>query len=445
MTASWFSGNLVWRLAVAVALLVWLTMPAARAQDAQVSKESAACLKCHDKPALDMKLGDGKKLSLAVSAKAYLASAHKDQDCTDCHSALDEKDHGRPGYESALNSRRELTQSMQDSCTDCHKKKVKLYGDSIHATLARQGNQKAPLCADCHDAHTQPLGKAAMLALDKSPCMSCHEAVSKAYAMDIHGVGGAMKGKKTPICADCHFAHDVQAASLGEGLRDACMKCHQQTVVQHKQWLPNARLHFEANACAVCHAPGGARRVNLRLYDASNKTQLREKSGVPRFAQRARAGDVTSMGLDERALFSLLTEFSQDRGLPGSTVLRGRLELRDGLDAHRMVERAKAVSRCDSCHSSGAEPFQSVVVSIAGPDGRPLRHGVQKDVLSSMAALASVRGFYAIGSTRIESLDWLLAIAVGGSLAGVIGHMTARRIFRSVRERRAAAGGAARA
>jgi hypothetical protein len=123
-------------------------------------------------------------------------------------------------------------------------------------------------------------------------------------------------------------------------------------------------------------------------------------------------------------------------------VLRGRLEVREGVQAHQLARKADAVRDCDSCHSAGAEPFQSVVISIAGPDGRPLRHGVQKGVLTSLAALQSVRGFYAIGSTRIRLLDWLLVLVVGGSLAGALTHMAIRRLSRGVRERRKSGGAA---
>lgn len=425
-------------VAIAQALMLW-AVAGARAQDAQGSKETTACLKCHDRPDLAKTLGNGETLSLAVAAKAYRASAHKAQDCTDCHAGLDDKRHGKPGQENPLGSRRELTRSMQDSCADCHKQKVRQYGDSIHATLAKEGNDKAPLCTDCHDAHAQPPGKTASR-LDRSPCTACHETVAKAYAQDVHGVDAVMKGKRSPNCVDCHLAHDVQVASLGERMRDTCLACHAQTVALHGQWLPNARLHVESSSCAVCHAPGVARRVNLRLYDAANKTPLREKSGQPMFTERVRARDSGAIGLDERALFSLLAQFSQDRGVPGGAMLRGRLEVREGLAAHRMVDKSRAVSRCDSCHSRGAEPFQSVVVSIARADGRPLRHAVHKEVLGSLTAMQSVRSFYAVGSTRIALLDWVLALAVGGSLAGVGAHLTMRRLFARSRARRAAVG-----
>jgi len=411
---------------------------AARAGDGELSKDSAACMKCHDKPGIVKKLGDGTTLGLSISTHDYLASRHKEQDCTDCHGDVDDKDHGKPGHETALANRRELTKSMQGSCADCHKKKVKQYDDGIHAALAKAGDAKAPLCADCHNPHTQRDVKL-VTPIDQTPCASCHKAIFEAYAKDVHGLERVAKGKAAPICADCHQAHDVKAASLGDGPKDACLGCHKEALAQHKDWLPNAALHFDAISCPVCHAPTAQRRVNLRLYDGATRTQLREKSGVPQFTQRATSGDAASLGLDERALFALLTQFGQDGKTPGSVVLRGRLEVSQGVQAHQMAEKEQALKDCDTCHAKGAEAFQSVVVSIAGPDGRPLRHGVQAEVLNSLSSMQSVRGFYAIGSTRIKVLDWLLLLAAGGSLAAVLGHMTIRRLFKGVRERRAAA------
>ena len=415
-------------------LLILFPRPAFAADD-EFSKESLACLKCHEKPDLAKKLEDGKTLSLHVSAKDYQASMHKKQDCTDCHSNLDDKTHGK--VKAPMENRRELMAAMQESCRDCHKKKFKQYDDGIHAALIKAGNDKAPLCANCHNAHTQ--GSVKLLTpIDQTPCATCHDKIFEAYRADVHGLERIAKGKKAPICADCHQAHDVTAASLGEGIKDTCIGCHKDAVAKHKDWLPNTELHFDAISCPACHAPTAQRRVNLRLVDGSTQKQLREKTGVPQFALRASDADSANLGLDERALMSLLTQFGQDGGPNGKVMVRGRLEVKSGVQAHQLSEKEKALKDCDTCHKAGAEPFQSVSITIAGADGRPLRHAVQKDVLSSLTALESVRGFYAIGSTRIKLLDWLLLLAVTGSIAGALGHMTVKRLFKGTRERRAA-------
>jgi len=431
-------------IAALTGLVLAVAAPAAGAADDELSKDTLACLKCHDKPDLLKKTGDGKTLSLSVSAKDYAASMHKKQDCTDCHSQLDDKTHGKPGNETPLKSRRDLTKAMQDTCRDCHKKTQKVYDDSLHAALVKDGSDKAPLCADCHNAHTQASVKL-VAPIDKVPCASCHDRIFAAYKQDVHGLERVAKGKEAPICADCHKSHGVQAASLGDGAKDSCLSCHKQALAQHKDWLPNAGLHFEAISCAACHAPNAQRRVNLRLYDGATQAQLREKAGVPQFVQRAKAGDSASLGLDERALFGVLAQFNQDKGSSTKVVVRGRLEVRDGLQAHQLAEKEKALKDCDTCHSEGAEAFQSVVLSIAGPDGRPLRHEVRKDVLNSLNTLESVRGFYAIGSTRIKLLDWLLALAVVGSIGGCLAHLTMKRMTKGLRERLAAEAAAASA
>jgi hypothetical protein len=104
------------------------------------------------------------------------------------------------------------------------------------------------------------------------------------------------------------------------------------------------------------------------------------------------------------------------------------------VQAHQISEKERAIKDCAFCHQAGATPFQSVTVTIAGPDGRPLRHGVDKEVLSSLTSMKSVRGFYAIGSTRIKWLDYLLVLVVLGAASVPLGHMVVKRMFKRVRE-----------
>ena len=432
------AGALRLWLLLALPLLMWLGLAAAvHAEEASFSDESQACLKCHGKPDIaPKKLEDGHTLSMHVRGKDYLAARHVKQDCTDCHSGVDEPDHGKKP--TPLASVRALRESMQETCRDCHKKRFKQFEDSIHATLLAKGDAKAPLCASCHDAHYQHDVKVAQ-PIDKTSCGSCHEKIFKAYTADVHGLARQSKGKESPICADCHQSHAIQAASLGDGPRDACLNCHKKTAADHARWLPNTALHFEAISCVVCHAPDAERRVNLRLFDGGSDKQLREKTGVPQFVSRVKAQDAAGAGLDGGDLSRLLDQFSRDAGMTGRVELRGRLEVRAGEHAHRLRPKDQALQACDTCHRAGAEPFSSVVLSIAGADGRAIKAGVQPEVLGSVQALESVRGFYALGSTRIRLLDVLLVLGVAASAAGCLAHMLARRAFRGERERRAAA------
>jgi hypothetical protein len=110
--------------------------------------------------------------------------------------------------------------------------------------------------------------------------------------------------------------------------------------------------------------------------------------------------------------------------MAGKTTLRGRLEVRTGVQAHQLTVKSKAISDCSTCHRQGAEAFQAVTVSVAGPDGRAIRYGADKDVLSSVISIDAISGFYAIGGTRIQLLDLALIMAIVVGLAVPIGHMT---------------------
>jgi hypothetical protein len=417
-----------------VVLMAFLPGTGVHAEEEGLSKETKACLKCHDKEGEQKTLDNNEKLSLHVSTKAFEESEHRKTECEDCHSDIDAKTHGKT--KKSIESRRAYAVSMKGSCRECHKKPFKTYEDGLHASLVKAGDEKAPLCSDCHNSHTL-LSVKILQPIDATPCANCHKDIYKAYAKDVHGLERAAKGKVAPICSSCHKTHDIKAASFGDSIKDSCLSCHKDSISQHKDWLPNAARHFDAISCPACHSPGAQRRVNLRLYDSVAKQQLSEKTGVPRFEKRANAADVANTGLDERALWSLLTEFNQDSGT-NNTVLRGRLEVRSGVEAHQIGDKSKAVKDCDTCHRPGAEAFQSVTLTIAGPDGRPIRHAVQKDVLNSLAAMESVRGFYAIGSTRIKLLDYALVAVLLAGLGGPLGHMTIKWLFRNFRKKRLA-------
>jgi len=150
---------------------------------------------------------------------------------------------------------------------------------------------------------------------------------------------------------------------------------------------------------------------------------------VPQFETRARLAGAKGAGLDAMALRSLLRGFNIE-GTDNRTTLRGRLEVTTGVEAHQLTRSAQAIRDCAKCHQQGADPFQSVTVSIVGSDGRSVRYGAKPEVLNSIVSVDSVGGFYAIGGTRIKLLDWLLALAVLGGIGVPLGHMTVRWLFR---------------
>ena len=119
----------------------------AHAAEGEMSKESKACLSCHDKDDLSKTLESGEVLSLNVSTKAYTESMHKKTDCEDCHSSLDSKTHGKA--KTAIKSKREFTLGMRDACRDCHKKKATEYDDSVHAALIKARSEERRVGKEC--------------------------------------------------------------------------------------------------------------------------------------------------------------------------------------------------------------------------------------------------------------------------------------------------------
>ncbi len=400
----------------------------ALAADGVLSKDDQVCLACHGQPGMEKDMADGDKLSLQIKGKEFAASVHNAIGCAACHSDIDLAKHPAPGKKKQ--SLREFSIAKVEVCRQCHEDKSKLYEGSIHAALLREGNPMAPLCSDCHPPHAVRAKAAASGPIDEVPCRKCHSAVFKAYAQSVHGLARAKDSNGgAPSCADCHQAHDVVSPSSGNQVKDACLGCHYNALQLHKSWLPNAAHHFEAVSCPACHGPAAPRRVDLRLYDNGTKARVTEKLGVPRFESLARLADSKGQGIDALALQSLLKEFNRDN-VDGDTVLRGRLEVDGGPEAHLLAAKGKAIKDCNFCHREGATPFQKVTISIVGPDGRPLRHGAQQDVLQAPTSIDSVRGFYAIGGTRIKLLDILLVLALASGVAIPVGHLSLKWLSR---------------
>ena len=402
---------------------------AADTKDSALSKEDKACLECHAKPGQFETLADGQQLSLVISSKRFAESLHASSGCDACHSDIDAATHAKEPKKIA--TRRALAVEMMEACRDCHKKAVTQYQDSVHSALVRAGSDKAPLCSDCHNPHaTRSLKDAS--ADEPVVCTKCHEPISKAFAQSVHG----SSGDEALTCKDCHHTHNVKAAAFADNMRQECLSCHKDAVTSHAQWLPNTERHLEAISCPACHSPGATRRVNLRLYEGAAPQQSTEKVGVPKFVKVANWADATGTGLDARALWSLLQEFNRNGSAMTTTMLRGRLEVQTGEQAHQLAGKARAVKDCDTCHREGATPFQTVTVSMAGPDGRPLRHQARDGVLTSVESIGSVRGFYAIGGTRIKLLDLLLVLVLAGGILVPAAHLTMKLL---VKRRRAQA------
>jgi hypothetical protein len=381
MSAATFHNNLA-TAAVAVFLVLFpmtFVTAAADAADA-LSDGDKQCLGCHSYDGLKKDLAGGKTLSLHIQGEAFAKSIHGVIGCAACHAEVDLKTHSQ--VKKNIASAREYSIAMTKVCSGCHAEALKHNEGSIHATLLGKGNLSAPVCTDCHGTH----------------------AISPKTAYD------------------------------------TCVGCHQTAMGAHQKWLPNAGLHLEVVSCAACHAPTAQRMVDLRLYDGVEKKWVAEKEGLPEFEKMARAADADGNGLDAQELRKLMGLINRDPAGPQRN-LRGRIELRTGVEAHQLAGKSSAIKDCTSCHQQGAEPFQNVTVSIVSADGKPLRYKAQKEVLSSVLSVESLREFYAVGGTRNVLLDVLLILAVLAGVSVPIGHQILKRVVKKQMERDAQQGG----
>ena len=403
----------------------------AHAADGVLAKASQQCLGCHGAEGLERKMANGDKVSLHVDGAVFAKSVHNVLGCAVCHADVTLENH--PPVKSTFNSSREHSLALAKVCSTCHADKLKLYEGSIHASLLREGNPIAPICTDCHSPHAV-MSKAAYDVATGAPCSRCHQPIFEAYAASVHGQARKRGRADAPVCANCHGAHEARAASAEESVRNACLGCHPRAVPTHQGWLPNAPRHLQTVSCAACHAPGAKRKVDLRLYDRASQKRIAEEAGVPQFEARARAIDSGGKGLDVAELEKLLGEFNRD-GTKGKAILRGRLEVASGIEYHQIADKSKALGQCEGCHRQGSDPFQSVTISIAGPDGRPVRYEANREVLNSPLSVESIGGFYVIGGTRIGVLDILVALALLGGVGVPVVHLTAGWLSRRFAKR----------
>lgn len=352
-----------------LALGIALAAPVHAADDKTALPDGAKnCAECHQPEKVKKFVADGTPLVQHTQAVGLASSVHRELECSDCHG---DGDPVRPaGADRKTKEAREYSIAMSGNCRDCHKKEAKKNDASIHTTRLAAGQLAAPVCADCHTAHT----------------------VNRKVAA-----------------------------------RDPCLGCHEKALALHAKWLPNTQRHLEAVACAMCHAPNGKSMVVLALADRVTKKPVAQQAGARDFAGFIEKTDGGDKGIDALELRALLGLVNADEKLPPIS-LRGRMELVVPSDEHGLAENSKAVRDCQSCHVARADTFKRVSLSYLDEDGRNVRYPADKEVLTSVFSIDSVREFYVVGGTRIELLDLLLLLAVVGGVSMPIGHQLLKRL-----------------
>jgi len=404
------------------------------AELAAILKKNKKCLKCHSRDKTKT-LEDGETMSLQVHREDYVSSAHGEVGCVSCHEAIGNRRHPSKKTNISISSQRDYAVEMNQSCRACHDKKFTQYEGSIHASMVAQGSTKAPLCTDCHSAHAIETMQAYHPETG-FPCKKCHETVFHSYSESVHGqarIGGnTIRNEhiQSPTCSDCHKSHEVTALAIGDTLRTTCIGCHENVILLHTQWLPNAGTHLDIVSCAVCHAPFARRKFDLHLYDNVAQMPVSLQDGDETIQQQTQAMEQAG-----GSIFDMLKTWrdkpvGDEQGLPADISIRGRMEVQSGVAAHQIASKDFAVRTCDSCHKDDPRQSQNVTVSITKPDGRIQSFEADKDVLSSVTAVNSISDFYALGGNPNKLLDIMLLLSLAAGIAVPVGHFTMGKMIK---------------
>jgi predicted CXXCH cytochrome family protein len=387
--------------------------------------DSQYCLTCH-KQDINI-LSNGEVLSLSVDEAEIRKSVHSSHRCSDCHAAFSKESHPI----KIFGSKRELSIAISsEACKRCHAEKHTKLQDSIHSKVLKKGNLNAPVCIDCHGAHSVG-SKAILETMSGIPCIKCHKTIFEDYKKSAH-FNAKVKGvKSAPMCSSCHFAHEIKPTLISQSVRTVCMGCHKKAVDTHEKWLPNVETHFEAVSCTVCHVPEGGRRVYLHLTDAATgkiipQSRIKELLGK-RYEELKGSQE---KHIDDRQIWAIYQEI-KNKGL--NVTMAGTLGLQHNGQSHSLATKGKALKDCDSCHNADSEFFKTVAMAVITPEGKEELYAVNPDVLKSAISALPLSQFYVLGSTRLVILDFLgIFMVVAGASLPVV-HMAARILTRRLR------------
>jgi cytochrome b subunit of formate dehydrogenase len=208
------------------------------------------CAKCHSNAGLTSEY----QMKQPDAAAHYLDSIHGRAllkmglivapSCNDCHGVHDIKrgvDRDAPIHHA----------NVAKTCGKCHVGIEEIYAQSVHGQILAQGDQRGPVCTDCHSAHeveTPQNGHFKMMSDQR--CGKCHRDRLEHYRDTYHGkamaLGKPNVASDVAACYDCHGHHDVLPASnpasrLSEtNILATCQQCHPSATIGFTGYKPHA-------------------------------------------------------------------------------------------------------------------------------------------------------------------------------------------------------------
>ncbi len=228
---------MVWQRVLALSVVLALGSSPAWAQPS-----NAECLLCHATQGMSITLPSKEELSLYVDGEALARSVHAQLSCVQCHTHIT----GYPHPPLGAVDRRDLSLRYYPSCRQCHEDQYKETLDSIHLRILAAGHREAPVCTDCHGAHTVSPPATPRFKVDVT-CSRCHREIFTVYTQSVHGAALVREedNPDVPVCTDCHGVHRIEAPhTLQFRLHSPqlCAHCHTDAARMSKYGLSTAVL-----------------------------------------------------------------------------------------------------------------------------------------------------------------------------------------------------------
>ncbi|MHC5022511.1 MAG: formate dehydrogenase subunit gamma [Planctomycetota bacterium] len=190
------------------------------------------CATCH----ANTRLMEQQRVHQPFAAEQYIDSMHGRglidkglivaPSCNDCHGVHNILPEDNPA--SSIHK-----DNVPHTCGACHIGIEQVYNQSIHGQLLLAGDERGPVCATCHTAHSIiPPSVAAFKLESDERCGDCHHDRLDRYRETFHGKAMALNAPGVAACYDCHGYHDVLPASDPESRLSAdnrvetCRSCH---------------------------------------------------------------------------------------------------------------------------------------------------------------------------------------------------------------------------
>jgi cytochrome b subunit of formate dehydrogenase len=188
----------------------------------------------------------------SVHGKAVTGGLAVAATCADCHG----NHRILPGSDPRSSVHRD---NIPNTCGQCHVGVSETYATSIHGEKLAKGDPKAPVCTDCHTAHSIARTNTPAFMLDiVNECGTCHSqnpgssrktSFYDTYRQSYHGQVTRLGVTRAARCSDCHGAHDIrriadpQSRLNGEHRIETCRHCHADASPKFALFQPHADFH----------------------------------------------------------------------------------------------------------------------------------------------------------------------------------------------------------